>query len=238
MTAKRAERVRFARPFYALEGGRLFAPPAALFGLEAGVTGVAVCLQNGSYLEPALSEAGAKVVETTSSLDYAPAIADGRCAAGATDDFAPHAAGLEVVLGLPLLSPAPYAVALSKDAAADDLALRVSGALVALLTGPDAPLVAAQRRAFAAIGVAPSPAVAQLSSALTTMDACASGEAAEGAALPPAAAARRRGLAAADAAVAAASAADGPRPRLRIGAGNETTAPYFYAAADPSGVAA
>jgi ABC-type sugar transport system substrate-binding protein len=37
---------------------------------------------------------------------------------------------------------------------------------------------------------------------------------------------------------AAAAAAAGPRPRLRIGAVNETTAPYFFASAtDPSGAA-
>jgi hypothetical protein len=212
VTAERAERVRFVRPFYAAEGGRLFAPPAAMPALEAGVTGVKVCVQNGSYLEPALAEASAEVVGVKSSLDYAPAIADGRCAAGATDDFAPLDAGLAVVPGLPLLSPTSYAVAVSRDAAADDLALRVSGALVDLYTGgadsaaggaagegAASPIVAIEKLWFDKLGVEPGAEVPQLADAITTMAGCPAGV--------PASSAPGRGLAAAAAAAAAAVAA-------------------------------
>jgi hypothetical protein len=217
VTPDRAEKVCFVRPFYAAEGGRLFAPPAMLPALEAGITRVNVCVQNGSYLEPALVQAGAVVVEVASAHDYAPAIADGRCAAGATDDFAPLDDGLAVVPGLPLLSPTSYAVAVSRDAAADDLALRVSGALVNLYTGDTgggiadsaaggaagedaaSPIVAIEKLWFGKLGVEPGAEVPQLSDAITMMAGCPAGA-------PAASSAPGRGLAAAAATAAAVAA--------------------------------
>jgi ABC-type amino acid transport substrate-binding protein len=207
VTPEREARVRFVRPFYALEGGVLWelpevplAPPPAAW---ADLAGEKVCYQAGNYLGEALRAEGAELVAVERIDDYAAAIREGRCAAAAADDYSPAGAGLAAA-ALPPLAAAPYGVAVSRGAAADGLALRVSGAMVGLLTGPDAPLVAEQRRAFAAIGVAPNPAVAQLSRALTTMDACAPGEGGEAAA---SAAPRRRVSGTLAAALAAAAAA-------------------------------
>jgi hypothetical protein len=129
-------------------------------------------------------------------------VAAGECVAGATDGLGEKmlAAGMERSDLGPLV-PAPYAVAASKNATADDFALRISGALVGALTGPGAPLVADEAAAFAEYGAEPPAALAQLSRALTTMDACAAG-AGEAAAAASAAPARGAPLAAAAAAAA------------------------------------
>jgi ABC-type amino acid transport substrate-binding protein len=209
VTAERAESVRFVRPFYAFEGGDLYQSPAAPLSPApaawADLAGESICVEAGSYLVGPLQDLGVAPFEVDSALDYGTAIANGSCVAGASDDYSALEEGLERVAAVGALEPRPYAVAVAKNATSDELALRVSGALVALLTGPDAPLVASERLGFAQIGVDPGPAVAQLSRALTTMDACPA-EAAEGAAPPPASAARCRGLAAVAAAAAAAAA--------------------------------
>jgi ABC-type amino acid transport substrate-binding protein len=210
VTPERAARVRFVRPFYAVEGGLLWELPEAPLAPPPVVwTDLAdkkICYQAGNYLGEALLAEGAEPVAVERIDEYADAIREGRCAAAVADDYSAAGAGLAAA-PLPPLAAAPYSVAVSRDAAADDLALRVSGAMVNLLTGPDAPLVAEQRSAFAAIGVAPSPAVAQLSRALTTMDACAPGEGAEAAPAPPASASPRRRVSGALAAALAMAAA-------------------------------
>jgi hypothetical protein len=201
------------RPYYALADAGLFAPPGALGNPApsawAELNGKKVCVQANNYLSPALAAAGAVPVAVGRYEGLAAAVAAGECVGAATDGLGEEllAAGLARADLGPLV-PAPYAVAVSRNATADDLALRVSGALVGALTGPDAPLVAAEAAAFAEYGAAPPPALAQLSRTLTTMDACAGSAPPEAAAAEQAAsAAPARGALAAAAAVAAAAAA-------------------------------
>jgi ABC-type amino acid transport substrate-binding protein len=174
-TPERAARVRFVPPFYALEAGTLYVPLEALAGAPTaweGLAGAKVCVIEGSYLAAPLLALGAEPVPVAGASAFPAEIAAGRCVGGATGGrYSLLQAGLAAA-PLPPLAAAPYGVAMSKDAAADDLAMRVSGAMVNLLTGPDAPLLEAETRAFASLGVEAGPALAQLSRALTTMDAC------------------------------------------------------------------
>jgi hypothetical protein len=164
------------RPFYALADAGLFAPPGALDPAPtawADLKGKKICTLGTNYVEPPLSAAGIVPVQVGSSAAMAAGVAAGDCVGAVADGLNRDllAAGL-VRSDLGTLVPAPYAVAVSKDATADDLAMRVSGALVELMTGPTPALIKAEAEAYAEYGAAPEPALASLSRALNTMEAC------------------------------------------------------------------